>query len=189
MPPPTEQSNFTWLVFAFLTVLSWGVYGVLLRTGAEGMHDPVNGRYKAFLWVGIAYFLVAILAPIAWLLMRGANWHMPAGGAAWSLIAGVAGAVGAFGVILAFSVKPMPSTAVVMSIVFAGAPVVNAIVTMFAYPSANGVADIKWQFVAGIVIAAVGAAMVTLYAPQPKPPAKPAPAASAPSSTTTPGSR
>lgn len=197
MPPTTEQSNFTWLAFAFLTVLSWGVYGVLLRTGAEGMHDPINGRFKAFLWVGIAYFLVAVLAPIGWLFLRGADWHMNPGGSAWSLIAGIAGAVGAFGVILAFSTKGVPSTAAVMSIVFAGAPIVNAIVTIFAYPPPGGFGAIKWQFLVGIVIAALGAGMVTFYAPPAPPPKKPgaanaptsSPSASAPSSTSRPDTR
>ena len=46
------------------------------------------------------------------------------GGMVWSLIAGIVGALGAFGVLLAFGAKGTP--AVVMAIVFAGAPVVNA---------------------------------------------------------------
>src|SRR5206468_210529 len=61
-----------WLVFALMTVASWGVYGVFLHTGQLGMKDAVNGRYKAFLFVGIAYFLTAVIAPLVVLLMRGA---------------------------------------------------------------------------------------------------------------------
>ena len=88
------------------------------------MADPLNGRYKAFLFVGIAYFLTAVLAPLAVLLLNGASWKYPPAGMAWSLLAGIAGAVGAFCVLLAFGAKGSP--AVVMSIVFAGAPIVNA---------------------------------------------------------------
>src|SRR6478672_1181353 len=121
-----------WLVFALMTVASWGVYGIFLHTGQMGMADPVNGRYKAFLFVGIAYFLTAVLAPLAMLLIRGASWQYPAAGMWWSLIAGIAGAVGAFCVLLAFGAKGTPS--VVMSIVFAGAPVVNAVVAVLQYP-------------------------------------------------------
>ena len=44
----------TWLLFAFLTVVTWGVYGVLLHKGSMGMEDKINGRYKAFLFVGFA---------------------------------------------------------------------------------------------------------------------------------------
>ena len=87
------------------------------------MADPVNGRYKAFLFVGIAYFLTAVLAPLAVLFLNGASWHYPVPGMAWSLIAGISGAVGAFCVLLAFGAKGSP--AVVMSIVFAGAPIVK----------------------------------------------------------------
>ena len=54
-----------WLVFALMTVASWGLYGIFLHMGQTGMKDPVNGRYKAFLMVGVAYVLVAVLAPAA----------------------------------------------------------------------------------------------------------------------------
>ena len=56
-------------MFALMTVASWGVYGIMLHSGQLGMNDAENGRYKAFLWVGIAYFLVAVLAPLAILIV------------------------------------------------------------------------------------------------------------------------
>ena len=62
--PPTETAGNAWLPFALSTVAAWGLYGVLLHSGQLGMADPNNGRYKAFLWVGIAYFLIAILGPL-----------------------------------------------------------------------------------------------------------------------------
>ena len=83
----THDPGMTWLVFALLTVVSWGVYGVMLHTGQVGMQDPVNGRYKAFLFVGLAYFLVAVLAPLLMLILSGANWKYPMAGMGWSLIA------------------------------------------------------------------------------------------------------
>jgi drug/metabolite transporter (DMT)-like permease len=159
-----------WIVFALMTVLSWGVYGIFLHTGQMGMKDAVNGRYKAFLFVGIAYFLTAVLAPLAMLVMRGADWNYPKSGMLWSLIAGIAGAVGAFCVLLAFGAKGTP--AVVMSIVFAGAPVINAVVAIAQHPPAGGVSSIKPQFYIGIVLAALGGCLVTYYKPNPAP-AKP----------------
>ena len=57
-----------WFVFSLMTVISWGVYGIFLHTGQMSMGYPDNGRYKAFLFVGIAYFLTAVLAPLAVLL-------------------------------------------------------------------------------------------------------------------------
>jgi drug/metabolite transporter (DMT)-like permease len=164
-----------WLVFALMTVVSWGVYGIFLHTGQMGMADSVNGRYKAFLFVGIAYFLTAVLAPLLMLVVRGSNWQFPAGGMLWSLVAGVAGAIGAFCVLLAFGSKG-GTPAVVMSIVFAGAPVVNSVVAVLQHPPAGGISQIKPQFFLGIVLAALGGCLVTLYRPAPGA-AKPPPAA------------
>ena len=160
-----SQAGLSWLVYAFMTVCAWGVYGNLLHTGQIQMADPVSGRYKAFLFVGVAYFLVAILGPLIILLVSGADWNLPVKGAGWSLLAGTAGALGAFGILLAFGARGTP--AVVMSIVFAGAPVVNAFVSMALHPPAGGWASLRWQFVAGILLAAIGGCLVTLYKPPP----------------------
>lgn len=171
-----EQSSpgLAWLFFSLLTVVSWGVYGIFLHTGQMGMGDPVNGRYKAFLFVGIAYFITAVVAPAAMLLFRGASWSFPATGAWWSLIAGIVGAIGAFGVLLAFGAKGTP--AVVMSIVFAGAPVVNALVALILHPPTGGWGTVRPQFFLGIFLAALGGFLVTLY----KPNTAPAPASKSP---------
>jgi len=153
----------TWLLFALMTVVSWGLYGVLLHTGQISMADPVNGRYKAFLFVGVAYLITAVLGSIALLLVNGASWNMPVKGIAWSTLAGFAGALGAFGVLLAFGARGTPS--VVMSIVFAGAPIINACMAMAAHPPAGGLSALNWQFLLGILMAALGGCLVTLYKP------------------------
>ncbi len=156
-----------WLVFALMTVVSWGLYGAFLHTGQLGMADPVNGRYKAFLFVGLAYFLTAVLAPLLVLKLQGAAWSFPAKGALWSLLAGTVGATGAFCVLLAFGAKGTP--AVVMTIVFAGAPIVNALYSIILHPPAGGWAGIRWQFYVGLLLAALGGGLVTLYKPAPGP--------------------
>jgi hypothetical protein len=184
-----------WILFAFLTVACWGVYGVYLHKGQSAMivnptdlAEVASARWKAFLFVGFAYFLVAVLAPLAMLRMNGASTNFfsyPGPGKLWSLIAGIVGAVGAFGVLLAFGAAPLPKAAyvpVVMSIIFAGAPIVNALVSMYYHPPHGGLSDIKWQFWAGIVLAAVGGSMVALFKPDggaAKPAGKPVPAATA----------
>jgi hypothetical protein len=158
------ETTQTWLLFALMTVLFWGLYGVFLHSGQMSMaDDTVNGRYKAFLFVGIAYLLTAVLAPSIVLLAKGASWSFPATGMAWSLLAGIVGALGAFCVLLAFGAKGSPN--VVMSIVFAGAPVVNAIVATAMHPPAGGWSSYRWQFIMGIFLAAVGGCLVTLYRP------------------------
>ncbi len=159
----TPQPGMAWLIFALMTVLSWGLYGVFLHSGQMGMSDPINGRYKAFLFVGIAYLITAVVGPTIMLLANGAAWTIPAKGMTWSLLAGIVGALGAFCVLLAFGAKGTPS--VVMSIVFAGAPIVNAIVAFALHPPAGGWSALRWQFIAGILLAALGGYLVTLYRP------------------------
>ena len=159
-----------------VTVVCFGLYGNFLHSGQMGMADPVHGRYKAFLFVGLAYFLVAVLAPLAILVMKGATLKFTAKGMGVSLIAGSLGAVGAFGILLAFGAKGTP--AVVMSIVFAGAPIINAFASIVMHPPAGGWTSIRWQFFIGIILAALGGCLVTYYKPNP-PMKKPVPVASA----------
>lgn len=182
MEGTNANQSMSWLIYALITVCAWGVYGNLLHTGQMNMADPVNGRYKAFLFVGVAYLFAAILPPVIVLLANKASWNLPWSGISWSLIAGTAGALGAFGILLAFGAKGTP--AVVMSIVFAGAPVVNAAVSMALHPPAGGILSLRWQFVAGILLAAIGGCMVTLYKP---PPGAAKPPSSARMATTHPG--
>ena len=158
-----------------MTVVSWGLYGVFLHSGQTAMEDKSNALYKSFLFVGLAYFLTAVLAPLAMLMLRKADWNFPAAGMAWSLVAGIVGAIGAFCVLLAFGADGKPG--VVMSIVFGGAPIVNAIVALAQHPPAGGWGTIRWQFYLGIILAAAGGCLVTLFKP---PPPKPQPAATQP---------
>lgn len=166
----TAAGPGAWATFVLLTILMWGSYGVLLHTGQAQMGDPAVGRYKAFLFVGIAYVVVAILAPVVMLVLHGADWSFSGGGMAWSLVAGAAGAIGAFGVLLAFGQNASP--AVVMSLVFCGAPIVNAAITITLFGLWS---EVRWQFVAGILLAALGAYLVVAYKPAPTPRAAPPP--------------
>lgn len=164
-------SGLTWLYFALLTVACWGIYGILLHTGQLNMNvsggDPTIARYKSFLFVGIAYFLTAVLAPLILLVFKGADWAYPVKGMWWSLWAGIAGAIGAFGVLLAFGAKGTPPA--VMSIIFAGAPIVNATVSLILHPPAGGWKGLNWVFVLGVFMAAGGATLVVKYKPSPAP--------------------
>ncbi len=167
------MNQFGWLFFAIGTVLTWGLYGIFLHMGQVGMADPVNGRYKAFLFVGVAYFLTAVLAPLAILVVRGSDWNFPGKGLWLSLIAGILGAIGAFFVLLSlgalFAQGNKSAPAIVMSIIFAGAPIVNAFVSMWMHPPAGGLAGIRWPFVLGIVMAALGGYLVVKFKPDPAP--------------------
>ena len=93
----------TWLIFVFMTVSSWGLYGVFLHQGQVAMGDlkvDPNVRYKAFLFVGIAYLLAAVIGSALMLVINGSNWQFTGSGVSWSFVAGLVGAIGAFGVLL-----------------------------------------------------------------------------------------
>lgn len=183
--PAAPPAN-TWLLFTLLTIFSWGVYGILLHKGQTLMQpaggprvDPTLLRYKAFLFVGIAYFLTAVLAPLFMLMSKGQAFTGYTGaGAGWSLVAGIAGAVGAFGVLLAFGAKGTPP--VVMSLVFAGAPLVNALLSTLLHPPAHGWGSVKPQFYLGILLALGGGYLVARYNPGAPVPKKPGVAQAAP---------
>ena len=157
-----------WLVFALMTVVSWGVYGIFLHTGQMGMGDPANGRYKAFLFVGIAYFLTAVLAPLAMLLMRGADWQYPAAGMTWSLIAGIAGAlyVPQVGIINPGEFAPANSIEAVIWTAIGGrgtlfGPILGAVLVNFAKSWFTGALPELWLFALGALFLAV-----TLFLPK-----------------------
>ena len=170
-----------WLIFALMTVACWGLYGIFLHAGQVGMADKELGRYKAFLFVGIAYFITAVLAPlIVLLLSKNMSWAMPPKGMWLSLVAGILGAIGAFCVLLAMGagakggMSPAIVAVSVMSIIFAGAPIVNAVVAIIMHPPKGGVAAIPLPFLLGIVLAALGGFLVTKFKPNPAaPPKKP----------------
>ncbi|MBM3845710.1 MAG: hypothetical protein FJ405_05410 [Verrucomicrobia bacterium] len=174
-----------WFLFSLLTVATWGVYGVLLHQGQSQMlggsgTGPITpeARFKSFLFVGIAYFLVAVLAPLLILMVHGKAFSgYSAGGMTWSLVAGIAGAIGAFGVLLAFGAGGKPW--VVMSIIFAGAPIINVLYSLAKHPPKGGWASIQPQFLLGIALAALGGFLVTYYRPdKPQAPVKPSTAQS-----------
>jgi len=162
----------SWLIFALMTVACWGLYGIYLHEGqilisGKSGTDPL-ARYKAFLWVGIAYFLVAIVGPLLLIMMNKGDlrfWSYPAPGIKLSLFAGILGAIGAFCVLLAFGAKGSPP--IVMSIIFAGAPIVNAVVSLSKHPPDGGWAAIPKPFFIGILMAAVGAYLVVRFKPKP----------------------
>lgn len=177
----------TWIIYALLTVLSWGVYGVILHKG-RGYMPMANGEaphasLKAFLFVCIAYAVIGVVTAVV-LKMRGSNWSFTSSGINWSFIAGVAGSLGAFTLVLALGAaaqaKLAAPPAAVMPIVFGGAPVINTITAMIMHPPEGGLKSLPWQFLVGCVLACAGAIMVAKYSPSNTATAKPAGAAAKP---------
>ncbi len=147
-----------WMVFVVLTVVCWGAYVPTLHSGqvALGKNSPL----RAFLFVGLAYFVMAA-AVLAYLTLTKAEpMTFTSKGMTVSTIAGVLGAVGALGIV--FAMKGGGSPIIVAPLVFAGAPIVNTIVSMLYHKPAKAP---HMLFYVGIVLAAAGAAMALKYKP------------------------
>jgi drug/metabolite transporter (DMT)-like permease len=145
-----------------LTVLCWGLYGPVLRAGQEGMSSipPDVARLRPFVCVGLAYFLIGVIVPSLWLHFRGEQGDWTLRGVVWSVAGGALGALGALGIILAFTFGGRPIY--VMPLVFGGAPVVNAFLTIFL---ARRVKEIGPVFLAALIIVVLGAVVVLVAAP------------------------
>ena len=145
-------------IFVAMTALSWGVYGPTLHRGQMAM---AGSRLRPLLCVGLSYFLIAVLIPASLLVQSGVpDWKL--NGALWSLAGGAAGAVGALGIIMAFNFGGKPIF--VMPLVFGGAPVINTFATMAA--SHSSLAEVSPLFYAGLILVAVGAVTVLVFAPK-----------------------
>ena len=159
-----------------LTAVCWGAYGPVLHFGREAMASSL----RPFVCVGVAYFLIAVLVPLA-LLVRGERGGWTAKGIVWSLLAGTAGALGALGVILALGCGGRPIY--VMPLVFGGAPVVN---TLLSAVLGRAFDQLRAPFLAGLMLVILGAVTVLVFKPQPAPHAAPSNAASAEADATEP---
>jgi hypothetical protein len=146
-----------------LTAVSWGVYGVLMRNGTTHMIDPItkdSSHLLPFVWVGLAYCLIAVIAPIVLLRLWGEKGSWTTTGFIWSFVAGVAGALGALGVILAFAFHGSP--VYVMPLVFGGAPVVNTFASMYMSKTYKQASPL---FFAGLILVVAGALCVLVFKP------------------------
>jgi len=155
------------LLATALAMFSWGAYGPVLHKGQMAMG---GSRLRPLICVGAAYFLIAVLVPLALLvpLADAGTWSMS--GMLWSLAAGTLGAVGALGVIFAFAFGGKPFT--VMPVVFGSAPVINTLVSTQLLH--GGFAAASPFFYAGMLVVAAGAAIVLLFGPRGHAPPKPA---------------
>jgi hypothetical protein len=172
-----------------LTVLCWGLYGPVLREGQFRMatsaaaratpasptseqpggtdaasQQPAHAIHPAllrpFVCVGLAYFLIGVIVPAVWLHYYGEKGEWTATGLIWSLAGGALGAIGALGVILAFKFGGKPIY--VMPLVFGGAPVVNAFLTIYL---AGRMKEIGPWFLAGLIMVVLGAVTVLVSGP------------------------
>lgn len=96
-----------WLTFVAGAVLSWGVYGAMLHQGQTKLGSPL----RALLCVGMAYFLIGVIVPLATMMSQGQldsrGWN--SSGATFATVAGALGALGAVCIIFSFRAGGLPT--------------------------------------------------------------------------------
>ncbi|MBL8814679.1 MAG: hypothetical protein JNL58_01525 [Planctomyces sp.] len=174
-----------WTVIAFVlgAALSWGVYVPVVHEATT----KLGSNLRAFLMVGVAYFLVAVIVPSIFIFLLKTdptaknvaklNWDTPH--MLWGIAAGTAGALGALCVIFAVRDAGAIGPLIVAPLVFAGAPIINTIASFTIFAHGKKFAAPGGLFYLGLVLAAGGMVMVWFNKPKPEPEQKPAAAAAA----------
>jgi len=148
---------FLMVAMISMTVMCWGTYGPVLHEGQDGMNHSL---LLPFLFVGVAYFFIAVAAPVTILSTYGEEGAWTVTGTFWSLLAGGVAVGGALGIIIAFSNHGR--SVYVMPLVFGGAPIVNSFVTIGMSRSVKKIGPV---FLAGLLIVVLGAVTVMLFKP------------------------
>ena len=166
--------KYGWLMFVLGAVLTWGAYVVTIDHGRKDLATgvpPAVAAMRAFLFIGLAYFLMAVVVPGLYLWRNtpdgapGFNGR----GVVLSTVAGALGAAGALCIVFAVGAARRQGGAAgaatalyVAPLVFGFAPIVNALISMIWDPPATRPSP---MFFVGIVLAAAGAAMVLYFKP------------------------
>jgi len=145
-----------WILFALGAALAWGLYGPALHQGQVELGSPM----RALLCVGVAYFLIGVLVPVISLSAQGELHGFTTKGTVGATIAGALGAAGAVCIIFAFRTGGLPTY--VMPLVFAGAPLVNVLYSMWLHPPKTSPNPLLYI---GFLLAAIGAGMVLYFKP------------------------
>jgi len=148
-----------WFVFVLCTVVCWGAYVPTLHYGQQALGKG-STALRAFLFVGLAYFLVAGLVLAYLHFAKAEPWEFTGRGASVSTFAGVLGAIGALGIVFAIKMGGRPLY--IAPLVFAGAPIVNTFVSMIWHKPAKPPGTL---FYVGLLLTAAGAALVLRFKP------------------------
>jgi len=183
-----------WLLYVLMAGLCWGTYVPLIAFGGKnlsaGPSFPMAGRYAAFLCVGVAYFVIAVVFPLVRSFAVGDPIPSKPVGIVFASLAGVAGALGALGVIFAAASAGPDDRIYIAPLIFTLAPLLNTIVSLFWHPTADNPFRFgapeqmpSWKLFVGVVLVGIGAGLILLSKEEMEPagPApKPAAVATAP---------
>lgn len=176
-----------WVIFALSAALFWGAYVPTIFYGQQafGAKNP-NASIRAFLFIGLAYFIMAILVPGLWLVTHKLPVEVDGGfnatGGWLSTAAGALGAAGALCVVFALKYARADNPGYVLyvaPIVFAGAPIINVLIS-WSIDAIKGHAQApNPMFIVGLIVSVIGVATVLLNNPAGHKPAPAKPVAQA----------
>ncbi len=161
------------LIFACMVALCWGTYGATL-SNARAPKPGEWGPFKPYLFIGMAYVVVALIAgPLMMRFAFNDNFdytgkYAPA--MKWGFLAGCLGAFGALFLTVSLTTAG-GRPAYVMPVVFGGAVTVNAIVAYFSLHEGERTNPLMWV---GMALVAIGIVFTASFTPHGHPPAKPA---------------
>lgn len=202
------SDKYLWLAYVGLAGLAWGTYVPVIFYGGSELGGKANARLMAILCVGIAYFVIGVVFPLAMFLLGQQPWpELKTTGLIFSALAGVAGAVGAICVIFATQsaraaavaadpTEPDAYKVFIAPLIFGTAPVINVLVSVVWHPAKGeplhfGLKMPHPLLWVGILLVGAGAGLV-LYSKElsesPAPASKPAQAAPPPAPTAPPPS-
>jgi len=175
--------KYGWLMFVAGGILTWGAYVVTIDQGRNALAGTAHGgkplappavaAMRAFLFIGVAYFFLAVIVPGIYLAVNKVNrtdYPNDPGflqkGVVLSTLAGILGAAGALCIVFAVGAARRTlgpnGAAYVAPLVFCFAPIVNVLISMVIEPPARAPSP---MFFVGILLAAAGAGMVLYYKP------------------------
>ena len=180
--------NIPWWGYVVGAGLAWGTYVPLVFFGGQMLTGdlktaPLGGRLASILCVGVAYFVLAVVIPVALMMTRDdtkPDWKSV--GLVFSSLAGVAGAVGAICVI--FASKAATDAAklegltgadiakyrmYIAPLIFCLAPIINTVLSAIWHPDARSgdwavfhFEMPNWKMWLGIALAAAGTFLVLM---------------------------
>ncbi|HEY8506100.1 MAG TPA: hypothetical protein VIL46_16050, partial [Gemmataceae bacterium] len=123
-----------WLLYVLMAGLCWGTYVPLIAFGGKNLSAPgypFAGRYAAFLCVGVAYFVIAVVFPLTRAWSVGEPIPSRSVGLVFAGLAGAAGALGALGVIFATAAAQPGDRIYIAPLIFTLAPLLNTLISLF----------------------------------------------------------
>jgi hypothetical protein len=175
------MNNIPWWGYVVLAGLAWGTYVPIIFYGGSELGGRQNARLMAILCVGVAYFVLAVLFPLALFLSGQQQWpSLKTTGLVFASLAGVAGAVGAICVVFASSsamvagleakklnpdFNPASYRLLIGPLIFGLAPVINTLVSSFWHPQPGNPWHFEvhlpgWKLAVGILLVGAGSFLV-----------------------------